>query len=787
MVELSDRKQNVITRTLAGPLLIAVGAAIMCAGAQQGWAISPVPGIVYALLLVISCLFNNTWGTAVSLVFAVGGILLQTYLQNRNTGIDWNSVILPRFLMHAISLVGIALVVTAIQGRLRRATSEPQREERELFQAIMASMHDAIVETDWKGIRDVNASFSRMTGFSREELIGAKAPFPFWPIEQYASIAVALENSMRGQKLDFELVLTRKSGERFPVLLSVSRILEGEKTSSRVLYSFRDITELKQAEAAAREYQEFLSAQGSVLEKIAVGAPVDAALLATVRMIEGLIRGSICMVMIVKEDGKSLRLAAAPSLPAELRAAADNTPVGPDNGSCGRAAFTGRREQTLDFAKDAQGSEYAALALRLGMRGCHSEPVLARDGKVLGTLGIHFREVRPMTKGEVSVLESASRLAAVAIERGREEGVLRRGEMLLRRLVDSNIIGIIVSDRERLFDANDVFLSMVGYSRLEMEQGLIRRDLLQLPDFVEKDDKAFSEMSRRGACTPFEKEMFRKDGSRVPVLIGAAVIEDNPLKWISFVVDLTEQKRAARELREAKESAEIANRTKDRFLNLLSHELRSPLTPILTLASLLEDDPRLAPDIRADMEVIRRNAEMEARLIDDLLDLVRIAKGRLSPDIDVTVRGVRASAAVAGELSAAIDRQTDPQATKMEPLDILLVEDHVDTARVLSRLLTRRGHRVTVAESVATGLEKATHGKFDFLISDVGLPDGTGHDLMRKLVTDNHIRGIALSGFGSEDDIRRSREAGFLEHLTKPVNFETLHEAISRLKDSPRP
>jgi CheY-like chemotaxis protein len=114
-------------------------------------------------------------------------------------------------------------------------------------------------------------------------------------------------------------------------------------------------------------------------------------------------------------------------------------------------------------------------------------------------------------------------------------------------------------------------------------------------------------------------------------------------------------------------------------------------------------------------------------------------------------------------------------------LRILLVEDHADTARTMTLLLRSLGYRVTTAGSVATALEAAGAEKFDLLISDVGLPDGTGLDLMQKLLARGPMRGIVLSGFGMEEDVKRSLDAGFSLHLTKPIDLQRLEAAIERV------
>jgi CheY-like chemotaxis protein len=109
------------------------------------------------------------------------------------------------------------------------------------------------------------------------------------------------------------------------------------------------------------------------------------------------------------------------------------------------------------------------------------------------------------------------------------------------------------------------------------------------------------------------------------------------------------------------------------------------------------------------------------------------------------------------------------------PMRILLVEDHASTASTLARLLRKLGHDVSVAGGVAAGLAVARAERFDLLISDIGLPDGTGLDLVRQLrATHPDLPAIALSGYGTEADVRRSLAAGFTQHLTKPINLEQL-------------
>jgi signal transduction histidine kinase len=368
-----------------------------------------------------------------------------------------------------------------------------------------------------------------------------------------------------------------------------------------------------------------------------------------------------------------------------------------------------------------------------------------------------------------------------------------------------------------------------------------------------------------------------------------------------------------------------ANAAKDQFLALLSHELRNPLSPVIAMVAALETHVADSDEVRQALDVIRRNVELEARLIDDLLDITRIAKGKLklslepvsvhsvlqraleicreeisqksleveltlnardhfvqgdparlqqvfwnliknsvkftdeagrvslltsNPQpgqiaIDVSDTGIGIEAdklpkifnafeqgqssitrkfgglglglaisramvlAHGGTISASspglnqgakftvrlstiaepaiLDGETPPNGaqpvsapTPLRPPRLLVVDDHEDTCTGLKMILERRGYDITVAYTADQAVEKAQREKFDLLISDIGLPDRSGYELMQEM-RNRGVPGIALSGFGMESDVNRARAAGFSEHLTKPINFERLEEVIQQL------
>src|ERR1700730_12196546 len=409
------------------------------------------------------------------------------------------------------------------------------------------------------------------------------------------------------------------------------------------------------------------------------------------------------------------------------------------------------------------------------------------------------------------------------------------------------------------------------------------------------------------------------------------------------------ESRAA--LAASEEDLRLANKEKDNFFAVLSHELRTPLTPALAAVAMLQDDKMLPPNVRAELDMIRRNIEVEARLIDDLLDINRIVRGKLdlhrqvvnvrsllehalhnycagaaakknirvstemiatethvfadssrltqvfwnllqnackfTPEggaIDVRVyneyrriapnqpapsqtadgslaelivqirdtgMGIRAetlprifnafeqgarsrnrvfgglglglsiSRAImemhGGSITASSEGKdkgatftirlhtvkpviiaghperlpaVSPEQIPTRPMCVLVVEDHLDTAAQLARLLRRSGHEVICARSIREAQKYAMMTPapdracaFDILISDLDLPDGSGRDLMRNLGKRYPIRGIAISGHGMKEDIESSIAAGFSDHITKPVDWQELKTAMQKIAE----
>ncbi|MEG5171933.1 PAS domain S-box protein [Microcoleus sp. B3-D7] len=216
-------------------------------------------------------------------------------------------------------------------------------------------------------------------------------------------------------------------------------------------------------------------------------------------------------------------------------------------------------------------------------------------------------------------------------DRKQTEAALQASEEKLRMLAEANLIGIIFGDvNGGIIEANDEFLRIVGYTREQLQRGELNSIDITPPEYQSLDKKGMAEAQATGACTPYEKEFWRRDGSRIPVLIGYVLLAQKRQESVAFILDLTVGKQLERELHDRAQELARANRIKDEFLGTLSHELRTPLNAMLGWAQLLRNrkfDEKTT--VRA-LETIDRNTRSLATLIEDLLDVSQIITGKLS-------------------------------------------------------------------------------------------------------------------------------------------------------------
>jgi PAS domain S-box-containing protein len=195
-------------------------------------------------------------------------------------------------------------------------------------------------------------------------------------------------------------------------------------------------------------------------------------------------------------------------------------------------------------------------------------------------------------------------------------------ETQLRYLADANIVGVMIADTDRVIDANDHYLRVTGYTRTDVDDGLVRWRDMTPPEWLTATETAAAELTERGACTPYEKELLRKNGTRVPVLTSSTILEQEPLTFNSFVLDLTKMKHLEAALHRAEAEAERSKIAASSFTSRISHDLRSPLNVVLGFGQLLQLDD-LDTNQRASVDQILNAANQLLALINETLDLSR--------------------------------------------------------------------------------------------------------------------------------------------------------------------
>jgi PAS domain S-box-containing protein len=504
-------------------------------------------------------------------------------------------------------------------------------------------------------------------------------------------------------------------------------------------------------------------------------------------------------------------------------------------------------------------------------------------------------------------------------ERLRVERTVREREAVLRTVTnESRVALVMVNEERRYLFANRAYAEILGVP----DEDIVGQRVSDLPVPIHGQiepclDRAFGgERIRHELQLPRHAQTGR--GHFYEVLYEPRLESDSGPYVVVALVDLTDRRRAEEALRSTAEELARSSRAKDEFLAALSHELRTPLTPVLMTAAAMERDPALPADAREQLAMMRHNIELEARLIDDLLDITRISRGKLTLEpapvnihqllqntaaivrsdgqdkqvhlelqlqadrhhamadaarlhqvfwnllrnaFKFTPRGGRVTVTTENDdagnirirvadtgmgiapenlarifnafeqlenpgqrradglgLGLAISKSivemhegeihaesggpglgaafhvklatitegpvpNSPESSDVpcRPLRLLVVEDHQATLSTLTRLLARDGHHITSATTIREALAAAATGHFDVLVSDLGLPDGSGLDLMRQIRRLRPISGIALSGFGMPEDLRQATEAGFFAHLVKPVDINQLRRLLIRV------
>src|SRR2546422_503772 len=291
------------------------------------------------------------------------------------------------------------------------------------------------------------------------------------------------------------------------------------------------------------------------LKMMLIGASLNEVLTSVTRLIEAHSEGMLCSIFLLDEDGLHLRYGVAANLPQAYQAATDGVCIGPNVGSCGAAAYLRQPVFISDMLSHPNWEGFRDVVLQSGLRAAWSTSILSQDGKVLGSFCMYYREVRQAVMDEIQLIDYASRIAAIAIERKRAEEKLRQDEREFRQLIDFLPQHVLVLDKEGfLLQANQVMLDYNGHTLEEMQGAgtdeRVKRDLH--PDDLER----VRDERRRGFSSrvPFEieKRMLGKDGRyrwflfRYKPLLNE---QGGVTRWFATATDIEDRKQAEQRIR----------------------------------------------------------------------------------------------------------------------------------------------------------------------------------------------------------------------------------------------
>ena len=816
------------------------------------------------------------WRIAV-LAAVVGFIAANYFLVLPRSAFVLNATTVIEFAAYSAS-IGLVILFAEMMHRAK----DREAEQKDLVSVTLASIGDAVIATDVDGrITFLNSEAERLTAWLLSEATGRPLSQIFRIInertlqEAQDPVATVLRTG-NVVGLANHTVLISKDGTRTPIDDSAAPIRAPSGSVAGVVLVFRDVTTQRRAqEATAR------------------------------------------LATIIEYSGDAI-------FTKDLYGIVQTWNVSAERLFGYQADEIVGKPVTILFPPDRLQEENHILSLLRSGRPCERFETV-RVTKAGRHVPVSV-SVSPLKNAEGEIIGASKIVHDISDIVAARNDLVREKELLATTLASIGD-GVIVTDTAgRVTFLNAEAEQLTGWKNAEAT-GQVLQDIFRI----------VNEQTRQTVENPVEKVLrlgtvvglanhtvlIAKDGREIPIDDSGAPIRtpDGALFGVVLVFrDFSEHKKATAALEQAKRDAEHASRAKDQFLAMLSHELRTPLTPVLMTATSLEADSRIAPKVREQLAMMRRNIELEARLIDDLLDVTRIEHGKFelrAEPVDIHAAIEHALGISASELNAksltvtkrfdatdhfcrgdaarlhevfwnilrnavkftaehgkidihtrndqhqhliiefrdtgigiepelqsrifdvfeqgapeirarygglglglaickrvirlhdgtievhshgsgcgstftvtlnALDQSTVEvlvrpvaQTLKRARAKILVVEDHKDTAEVMRRILKDAGCVVTHCTTVARASTLAAEKKFDLVICDIGLPDGSGLDLMRHLRAAHGLNGIALSGFGTQEDVAASKAAGFTMHLTKPVDLIQLRAAIGEL------
>ena len=588
-----------------------------------------------------------------------------------------------------------------------------------------------VVDKQQMTVVDANQSACQMLSYSRADILGQALSFIECSLQDVFFWEGLHADAMEAQNVVAESEWLSASGISFPVEKSVS--VFSEQGQDYFVIHAQDITHRRQV----AEGQVHLVAQlQSSLDATAEGIlSVD-------------LQGNIINL--------NQRFSAMWHLPDDLLASRDGTRIFAHL----KAALLDADSFFLNLqaVRDDPNLETEDLMTLKDGRFfvCVSKPEFLRDRRVGRVFSL--RDITQMKEAERSLVAARDAAQQASKEKSRMVEALLISESRLRRLVNSSLIGIMQGNLNgRLTEANDVLLQLVGVTRSEfIDSGMNWMDKASKESHA-SHDKALQELRLHGQAKPYEGEVLRKDGVRIPVMVGLAQLEGSFEEWVGFVLDLTEQRKA--------------DRIKSEFISVVSHELRTPLTSIRGALGLLENGVAgdLSPKVMQLIKVAHKNCQRLGVLVNDILDMEKLASGKMVINIErfdlvaATRQAIEANAAYAQTLQVRYRIMTHPE-------QAWAMGDSVRVMQVFANLLSNAAKFSPTGDEVEIHISE-TSGSYKVEVHDKGpgIPPAFREQIFKKFAQADGTNTRQQGGTGLGLNITKT----FVEKMGGEIGFET--------------
>jgi len=636
----------------------------------------------------------------------------------------------------------IQLAGTAADITERKHSEEALRQAQEINRRIVDSTGDCVKILDLEGhLLYINLMGLRMLEISDVRELLNRPLAGFFEGEVRRSAEEAVTQAVREGRGSFQYSMRIPSGMLRWFDAVVTPITDVNGAVVQLLVISRDITERRREDT-------FRARQHQVLEMIATGTTLPVVLDSLVRLVEDHSDGMLCTVLLLDEDGTTVRHGAAPSLPPGYIDAVNGLPIGPNSGSCGTAMYLGQRVIVTDILADPLWENYRDVARQFGLRACWSTPIFSPQRKVLGSFAMYYNEPREPRDEELRLIETAADIARIAIEQQRANQALQHSEARVQAMLRAIPDWMFLTTVEGVFV--DYHVKDVSKLHVPPAQFLNRniREILP-PPVADALAHAFTRASESGEPEKIEYSLGAEETER---FYEACVVRCDGDKVLSIVRDITARKRA--ELEADAHRRQLAHLSRVATLGELSgalaHELSQPLTAVLTNAQaarhFLNRQPIDLEQIRGALDDIIKNDKRAGAVIDRLRALLRKGEDARQP-IDISEVAREVIDLAYGELTSR--RVTVKSA--LTPTIPPVLGDRVQLQQVVLNLVLNACDAMnnTVATDRQLALStSADDGFVELAVSDrgSGIPDGQIERVFEPFVTfREHGLGLGLA------------------------------------------